>query len=1371
MVRAISDPGDSEIPEELRNSFNGVSVEWHATALRVLVTARMYAETGIEGLRAGCRIVVCNADKFLKRCEGLSSKDPRDRRTVFGGVNENEVFSHPEDVKTDLGAHALKKRMNDDGALIVDGVTGEFRAYGFRLKYEGGESSIAGGLGTASAEDIARTPPPNGPAFVVVVSEDGRVKVFSGETRPIVWKEDTAPKSESVLSPSPNWREGLWTKVMRQWPCKGMAREPDRVDFDTLFASSSLSEEQRKRIRLEANKDKKDGVSVKIFSATGEPMGTVRVKWLCRDMYTESRASLHLQEEISYEEIVTFSPLSNFTALTFYGTTYARLLAKHLRSSHSLTFGTKSVGVVPSADFDQILGFAKKAVESRPRASLFEALHDIGKAFGIPTCPVESSQTFFYSKTGGSDARKGHLPCVRVAVVIGVSDYGAHNGGGDPMGGRPVVWHSLSGTRKDAEGMRKKLMSLSFDAVCEIQNAHRWDLKASRGWVKEKLFELKAKRDDLSQGAAVVFYFAGHGYEHAAEAGEKKQYLVPLDWAVARDVELDTLVTDLSDAIEAAWKNSTLYVILDCCRKETDLHRGQPEGDGCLAVPPFAAALSENSAPSVATDKAGRNQCVFFGFATEAGKAASGTITGGHFTQCLLSALNLKRPFPDVFREATMKSSGGGRGAQIPWMTSSSAFQAKSSTLCLSTGQPTELPKPRCSLNAITHRRDREVKHLPDPDMFGFHVVVPSVPRRGKGWRRPSDCRDVLTQAENREGDGGGGGGGNKKGDSGGYDGSRDNEDGGGAGGPTDSGGEGGGGSIIREGGGSVGQAAPGGAAALAADPENTDGDSDTEADLREEPQTDEAAETWQKLAEQFPAAVVILEADAQWIRWRKKLSAVSPEGEQRVQRVAATHAPTTSHAPKQPCSIGPHQPCTMAQPSTRSQNLAIRGQYFVPVQDETGAGQDAFGNPYQTSRQLMQCSRCGQRVIYYQTATLGNPIPAWLESHLMVCEELQQHRNTPEFAQLVAGLAAQRVKISKRGLTNKPNPTPASNPVCEVLFECYAPEASGPGINQVLIPEDFLTQLDSFPPECGIQVVDLHGPSFDVVDRMLDRFLQELNLHSDGGANMLESSLAYLESREKTPFGYPMRSGSSRYKYANRAVIYTYQHPDNGYIYKLIFRVCPHIMQSQIASALIYCPPQTPLRSDGQTFENWEGRLFADAGSFGKALLDCQTKLGEELQLGAGGYVEPLWKKQGKVFFAFNVDVPMSPQFQWDANRLKEALRVEAGLSHPVEQLIISPPHPSNTALASSLQELVKSSFYISFHQGGGEAPVGGKDLGNFIRLCFAGFMNGFRNFQFVKDAHRALLKSHILDSSSTIIHFPEPAEKPQPPYPAEEQ
>uniref|UniRef100_A0A0G4HTP1 Uncharacterized protein n=1 Tax=Chromera velia CCMP2878 TaxID=1169474 RepID=A0A0G4HTP1_9ALVE len=360
----------------------------------------------------------------------------------------------------------------------------------------------------------------------------------------------------------------------------------------------------------------------------------------------------------------------------------------------------------------------------------------------------------------------------------------------------------------------------------------------------------------------------------------------------------------------------------------------------------------------------------------------------------------------------------------------------------------------------------------------------------------------------------------------------------------------------------------------------------------------------------------------------------------------------------------------------------------------------------------------------------------------------------------------------SKTRRTNVPDPAPATNPdVCEVIFECYAPEVTGPGINQVLIPEDFLTQLQSFPPECGIQVIDLHGPSFDAVDRMLDRFLQELNLHSGGGANMLESSLAYLESREKIPFGYPLRSGSSRYKYANRAVIYTYQHPDNGYIYKLIFRVCPHIMQSRIASALIYCPPQTPHRSDGEEFVNWEGRLFADAGSFGKALFKCQTELAKELQPGAGAYIEPLWKKQGKVFFAFNVDVPMNPQFQWDANQLKEALRVEAGLSHPVEQLVIPPPHPSNTALASNLKDLIRTSFYISFHQGGAEARVGGQHLGNFIRLCFAGFLNGFKNLQFVKDAHTALLKSQLLDSSSTIIHFPEPAEEPQPPYPAEEQ
>uniref|UniRef100_A0A0G4FBS7 NB-ARC domain-containing protein n=1 Tax=Chromera velia CCMP2878 TaxID=1169474 RepID=A0A0G4FBS7_9ALVE len=108
--------------------------------------------------------------------------------TPFGGVSEENVRKHPTDIKEDRGCCDLQERMNDDGALIIDGPTGKFCASGFRLAYGGAASSIGGGLGSAASQECAR----KAGAFVIQVSPDGAIKLFAGGAAPVQLKHDTS---------------------------------------------------------------------------------------------------------------------------------------------------------------------------------------------------------------------------------------------------------------------------------------------------------------------------------------------------------------------------------------------------------------------------------------------------------------------------------------------------------------------------------------------------------------------------------------------------------------------------------------------------------------------------------------------------------------------------------------------------------------------------------------------------------------------------------------------------------------------------------------------------------------------------------------------------------------------------------------------------------------------------------------------------------------------------------------------------------------------------------------------------------------------------------------------------------------------------
>eukprot|EP00820_Chromera_velia_P030201 Cvel_12951.t1-p1 / transcript=Cvel_12951.t1 / gene=Cvel_12951 / organism=Chromera_velia_CCMP2878 / gene_product=hypothetical protein / transcript_product=hypothetical protein / location=Cvel_scaffold866:61083-65070(+) / protein_length=557 / sequence_SO=supercontig / SO=protein_coding / is_pseudo=false len=262
---------------------------------------------------------------------------------------------------------------------------------------------------------------------------------------------------------------------------------------------------------------------------------------------------------------------------------------------------------------------------------------------------------------------------------------------------------------------------------------------------------------------------------------------------------------------------------------------------------------------------------------------------------------------------------------------------------------------------------------------------------------------------------------------------------------------------------------------------------------------------------------------------------------------------------------------------------------------------------------------------MYHSTASMSGTEPSWMEAHFMLCEHWNQKRikDRPWAEKVVMNW--QKKRCTKRGTTNE------KQEVCEVLFEFYDPRRKNKAtINEVLIPEDFLTQLYEFPDNCKIQVIDLHGPSFDFVSQKMTMFLKELCVNTTG---MLPSSVSYLKNTRASKRGFRMDEGSSRYNYANKAIIYTQKEGDETY--KVIFRVCPHIMQSQIASAIVYCNPE-----GAEVFETWGDRLFKDAGAFGEALVKSEVWLTEPPRNPDGGargrIIHPLWRQHGNVYLAY---------------------------------------------------------------------------------------------------------------------------------------
>uniref|UniRef100_A0A0G4GUZ2 Uncharacterized protein n=1 Tax=Chromera velia CCMP2878 TaxID=1169474 RepID=A0A0G4GUZ2_9ALVE len=358
--------------------------------------------------------------------------------------------------------------------------------------------------------------------------------------------------------------------------------------------------------------------------------------------------------------------------------------------------------------------------------------------------------------------------------------------------------------------------------------------------------------------------------------------------------------------------------------------------------------------------------------------------------------------------------------------------------------------------------------------------------------------------------------------------------------------------------------------------------------------------------------------------------------------------------------------PNNVKDKTDKCQNFLVKAKCFRHYIDHSQEQEDVFGNKVDTAYQLYYCTGCKAKVKFYNFADLLTSNPAWLEAHFTLCPHWSEARKKYKTwaEKTVKDWAEKKIEDSKRGNAVGKTQGDKDRDVVETLFEFYDISRKlhflEGLINEMLIPEPFLAQLDNFPPGCLIQLIDFHGSSFREVDEMVDMCLKALKVYGKNGANMFAPCLGYVESRKALAKGYKLDPNASRYNYANRAVIYTTKILDKTH--KIIFRVCPHIMQSQIATAIVYCA--SPEGSKKNANKNWEDRLFRDPAAFGEALVRSHNMLAEGMQEEGGERptVTPKWTRN--VFLAYKDDTPQE-EIDRDCDSLKMHARPETEVKH----------------------------------------------------------------------------------------------------------
>ncbi|RYH11547.1 caspase family protein [Tropicimonas sp. IMCC6043] len=222
----------------------------------------------------------------------------------------------------------------------------------------------------------------------------------------------------------------------------------------------------------------------------------------------------------------------------------------------------------------------------------------------------------------------------RVAIVVGNQDYDSVP--------------DLGNARRDAEDMAAMLRSFRFNVF------DGYDLD-------KREFEelLRTAMLNITEGADVVFYYAGHGIQIG-----RRNYLLPTDAAFASiyDVPLETMTLDRVIETLAA-RGATHVAILDSCRDN-------PFPDIRLAADLDANLFETKSGFDVFSTPLNS----FVAFSTSPGAVAMDGDVGGNspYTSAIINAVgttpgeNIQNLFPRV-REQVYSAT---QGKQVPWESS-----------------------------------------------------------------------------------------------------------------------------------------------------------------------------------------------------------------------------------------------------------------------------------------------------------------------------------------------------------------------------------------------------------------------------------------------------------------------------------------------------------------------------------------------------------------------------------------------------------------------------------------------------------------------------------------------------------------------------
>jgi hypothetical protein len=227
-------------------------------------------------------------------------------------------------------------------------------------------------------------------------------------------------------------------------------------------------------------------------------------------------------------------------------------------------------------------------------------------------------------------------PEMRLALLIGNSAYSEK----DPL-------PQLKNPKNDAHDIAEALRKNGFGRVTVVLDA---DYRTMREAIQKFGDDLR----DAGKQAVGLFYYAGHGVEHAGN-----NYLVPIGTRIGspKDLEFDTIDAQRVLAYMEEAGNAVNIVVLDACRDNPFPQLNK------FRSSTHAGGLAQMRAPTGS----------FIAFAAAPGqKASDGEGRNGLFTQHFLDSLrqpnsNIDAVFTRVTAAVTQKT---GR-QQVPWKQSS----------------------------------------------------------------------------------------------------------------------------------------------------------------------------------------------------------------------------------------------------------------------------------------------------------------------------------------------------------------------------------------------------------------------------------------------------------------------------------------------------------------------------------------------------------------------------------------------------------------------------------------------------------------------------------------------------------------------------